>query len=233
MNIFSVAIILVVLLYGVLGFKRGVIRTGVSLLGTVAILIISYVLKDLIADFLIKHLPFFNYGGVFEGITSINILIYKMIAFIVVFVVLYCILNVLITLSGLIEKILKMTIVLAIPSKIMGGILGIIEGLIVAFLATFALFHLAPTQKYIMDSPVAVILLERSPFISSLTTSTTLALEDISNIVNNLKENSNRSEANYEILHRMIYWKVITVEEAQWLIDNNKIVLDNDVELSR
>ena len=29
----------------------------------------------------------------------------------------------------------------------------------------------------------------------------------------------------------MIYWKVITVDEAQKLIDNKKIVFDNEVEL--
>ena len=61
MNIISVAIILIVLLYVVLGFKRGVIKTGVSLVGTIAILVVSYVLKDIVASFLMKYLPFFNF----------------------------------------------------------------------------------------------------------------------------------------------------------------------------
>ena len=78
MNIITVAIILIVLLYMVLGFKRGVIKTGVSLVGTIAILVVSYVLKDVIANFLMDKLPFFNFGGIFEGITSINILMYNM-----------------------------------------------------------------------------------------------------------------------------------------------------------
>ena len=64
-----------------------------------------------------------------------------------------------------------------------------------------------------------------------MTTSTTLALEDINNIVNSLKEDDNRSDANFKVLHQMIYWKVITVDEAQKLIDNKKIVFDNEVEL--
>ena len=65
-----------------------------------------------------------------------------------------------------------------------------------------------------------------------MTTSTTLALEDINKIVNSLKEDDNRSEANYKVLHQMIYWKVITVEQAQKLINDKKIEFENDVELN-
>lgn len=231
MNIITAAIILIVLLYMVLGFKRGVIKTGVSLVGTIAILVVSYVLKDVIANFLMDKLPFFNFGGVFAGITSINILMYNMLSFIVVFVVLYCVLNILLTLSGLIEKILKLTVILAIPSKILGAILGLIEGILVAFLFSFVFLHLAPTEKYVMDSKLAIILLERSPFIGRMTTSTTLALEDINNIVNSLKEDDDRSEANFKVLHQLIYWKVISVDEAQKLIDDKKLEFNNEVQL--
>lgn len=231
MNIITVAIILIVLLYMVLGFKRGVIKTGVSLVGTIAILVVSYVLKDVIANFLMDKLPFFNFGGVFEGITSINILMYNMLSFIVVFVILYCVLNILLTLSGLIEKILKLTVILAIPSKILGALLGLIEGILVAFLFSFVFLHLAPTEKYVMDSKLAIILLERSPFIGRMATSTTLALEDINNIVNSLKEDDDRSETNFKVLHQLIYWKVISVDEAQKLIDDKKLEFNNEVQL--
>lgn len=231
MNIITVAIILIVLLYMVLGFKRGVIKTGVSLVGTIAILVVSYVLKDVIANFLMDKLPFFNFGGVFEGITSINILMYNMLSFIVVFVILYCVLNILLTLSGLIEKVLKLTVILAIPSKILGALLGLIEGILVAFLFSFVFLHLAPTEKYVMDSKLAIILLERSPFIGRMATSTTLALEDINNIVNSLKEDDDRSEANFKVLHQLIYWKVISVDEAQKLIDDKKLEFNNEVQL--
>lgn len=231
MNIITMAIILIVLLYMVLGFKRGVIKTGVSLVGTIAILVVSYVLKDVIANFLMDKLPFFNFGGVFEGITSINILMYNMLSFIVVFVILYCVLNILLTLSGLIEKVLKLTVILAIPSKILGALLGLIEGILVAFLFSFVFLHLAPTEKYVMDSKLAIILLERSPFIGRMATSTTLALEDINNIVNSLKEDDDRSEANFKVLHQLIYWKVISVDEAQKLIDDKKLEFNNEVQL--
>ena len=56
-------------------------------------------------------------------------------------------------------------------------------------------------------------------------------MEDINNIVNDLKEDDNRSDANFKVLHQLIYWKVITVDEAQTLIDNKKIVFDNEIQL--
>ena len=146
-------------------------------------------------------------------------------------IILYCLLNILLTLSGLIEKLLKLTVILAIPSKILGALLGLIEGILVSFLLCFVFLHLAPTEKYVMDSKLAIVLLERCPFIGRMTTSTTLALEDINNIVNNLKEDDNRSDANFKVLHQLIYWKVITVDEAQALIDNKKIVFDNEIQL--
>ena len=129
------------------------------------------------------------------------------------------------------EGLLKLTVILAIPSKILGALLGLIEGILVSFLLCFVFLHLAPTEKYVMDSKLAIVLLERSPFIGRMTTSTTLALEDINNIVNSLKEDDNRSDANFKVLHQLIYWKVITVDEAQTLIDNKKIVFDNEIQL--
>ena len=50
-------------------------------------------------------------------------------------------------------------------------------------------------------------------------------------VENDLKEDDNRSDANFKVLHQLIYWKVITVDEAQALIDNKKIVFDNEIQL--
>ena len=55
--------------------------------------------------------------------------------------------------------------------------------------------------------------------------------EDINNIVNSLKEDDDRSEANFKVLHQLIYWKVISVDEAQKLIDDKKLEFNNEVQL--
>lgn len=231
MNLISVIIILIVLLYVVLGFKRGVIRSGVQLIGTIAVLVIAFSLKGVLANFLMKILPFFDFGGVFVGITSINILIYELISFVVIFVLLYCILNILLTLSGLIEKILKMTIILAIPSKILGALLGLVEGIIMAFLISFVLVHIPVTEKMVMESKIAIVVLERTPIIGTIAARTTLAIEDINNLLNDLDKNANREEANFKVLHTLIYYKVISEKDAQALLDSGKIKLGTNTVL--
>lgn len=231
MSMFSAILILIVLFYGVYGFKRGVIKTGVSLVGTIAVLVISYVFKDYLASILMEHLPFFNFGGIFNGISSINILMYEMISFIFIFIILYCILNILLSLSGLIEKILKMTIILAIPSKILGAILGLIEGIIVAYLVSFIFIHIPATEEYVMNSKTSIVLLERTPFIGEMALKTTLALEEINSDLKDVKTEDDIEKANLKVLHTLIYYKLIDQGDAQKLIDDKKIVFKNNVEV--
>ena len=95
MNILLDILIVIFLVLGILaGMKRGLIKTLVGVVGLVAIVIVSYTLKGYISAFLIDNLPFFNFSGELEGLTSLNILIYNVISFIVVFVIMYCILNI-------------------------------------------------------------------------------------------------------------------------------------------
>lgn len=223
MDIISVAVILVILLCGVLGLKKGVIKTGVQLIGTICVLIIAYALKDSVANLLMKYLPFFNFGGIFEGITAINILMYEMISFIVIFILLYCILNILLTLSGAVEKLLKFTIILAIPSKILGFILGLMEGVIFTYMILFVFLHLPQTENMVMDSKVALVVLERTPFIGSVALKTTLALEKINDIVTDLNDDTSRDEINFNVIHTLVYYKIISQEDVEELMKSGKL----------
>lgn len=231
MDLIGIILVLVILVYMVVGLKKGVIQSGVSLVGTIAILIISYTFKDVLANFLMNKLPFFNFGGVFNGISSINILMYEMLSFIVIFVLLYCVLNILLSLSGLMDRLVKMTIVLAIPSKILGAIVGIVEGVIVAFLLAFIMLHLPPTEKKILDSKIAIVILERTPIIGRVAAKTTLALEEVNVILNNLENDANREEVDFEVLHTLIHYKIISQKDAQTLIDSHKIKFTNKISI--
>lgn len=229
MNWIDVVCILIVLMYVVLGFKRGVIKSGVQLVGTIAVLVLSFVFKDILANFLMSFMPFFNFSGIFNGITAMNVLIYELVSFIVIFVLLYCILNILLHISGVIEKLLKMTIILAIPSKLLGALLGLIEGIIMAFLLVFIMFHLSPTTMVVKDSKVAIVVLERTPIIGRVALKTTKALEEISDIVEDVKNAENKEDANFKVLHTLIYYKVISQEDAQKLIEDKKIQFSNTI----
>ena len=219
--------VIVIGLFAYLGWRRGFIRTAASLLGTVIVYIIAWSLKDVLADFLIEHFSFFNYAGLFNGITSINILIYKVVAFLIIFVVLYCILNILINAAKLVEKLIKITVIFALPSKILGALLGFIEGVTTVFLVAFCLYHFPLSTKMINDSKVAIIILERTPILGDMAVSTTLALEDIDKILIATKDDENKETANFRVLHQLIYYKIISPDAAQKLIDDKKLQFTN------
>ncbi|MEG0977220.1 MAG: CvpA family protein [Bacilli bacterium] len=227
MNFIDIIIIVCLLVGAFLGFKKGVIKTLVQLIGMFAIIIISYTLKDMLAGFLIKVMPFFNFGGVFEGVTAINIIMYELISFIVIFVVLYCILNILISLSGMVEKLLKLTIVLAIPSKILGLIVGAIEGLVFSFLLIFILFHVGPTTKYVNDSSMGIILLERTPFIGQVMAKSTLALEEINDSIKSFDLKGDKKALNSQVVSTLIYYNLVDKDTIKKLIEDKKLDLEN------
>lgn len=227
MNFVDIIIIVFLVLGALLGFKKGVIKSLVQLIGTVSIALIAFVLKDYLANFLMEKLPFFNFGGIFEGVTAMNILLYELLSFVVIYIILYCILNIVIAVSGLIEKILKLTVVLAIPSKILGAIVGAIEGLAFAFLIVFVLYQSTPTSKMVNDSKMGVILLERLPFMGQVMAKSTLAMEDINELINNFDENGDRKDLNVKVISTMIHYNIISKDEVRKLGEKGKIDLEN------
>ena len=132
-------------------------------------------------------------------------------------------LSIVINLAGLVEKLLELTVVLAIPSKILGAIVGLIEGIIMAFLVAFILFHVPVTQNMVAESKFSIVLLERTPIIGSLAASSTQALEEINEILNDLEEGENKEDLNFQVLHVLVSYNLISKEDAQTLIDEGKL----------
>lgn len=230
MNFVDIIIIVCLAVGALLGFKKGVIKTAVQLVGTIALIIVAYTFKDILANLLMSKLPFFNFGGVFTGISSINILFYELVSFVVIFILLYCVLNILISISGIIEKLLKITVILAIPSKILGAILGALEGLVFAFMLVFIMFQTNVTTKYVDDSYMGIILLERTPFIGQVMVKSTLAMEDIHELIKEFdgkNDKLSRDELNLQVLATLIHYNIVSKETAEQLIEDDKIQLEN------
>ena len=76
MNILD-AVIITILIVGVLGgMSRGLIKQAVLLIGLVVCLVFAFSLRTPIATFMYEYLPFFKFGGLFSGVSIINILLY-------------------------------------------------------------------------------------------------------------------------------------------------------------
>lgn len=223
MTILDSIIILFLLCGAVLGFKKGAIKSLVVLIGTIALVIISYYLKNPVAAFLFKYVPFFNFSGNWEGLVTLNILLYESIAYLLVFVVLSSVLSLLIKVSGIIEKILKATIILGIPSKIIGAVLGFLEAVVFAFLVLFILIQFNTTNELVMKSSMANSILDKTPIIGHMVDDTYKAIKDIEKLNDKYKDNSNKDAYNSEILKVMLHYEVVTPEVTEKLIDNKKL----------
>ena len=224
MNIVDAIIILLILACGVAGFKRGVLKQLVSTVGFVIIVILAFYLKNPIAEFLSLHLPFFNFGGSFANVTSLNIILYQIISFILVIFILEVILGILIRVTGVIETILKFTIILGIPSKILGFIVGIIEGFIITFLVLFFLRQPGFNLKIMEGSKLTDPILNSTPILSQVAGGFVDTFHDLYELGNDYYEQEmDANTLNLRSIDVMLEHKIITPEYVVKLVDAKKI----------
>lgn len=223
MTVVDIILILFILIGTLVGFKKGAIKSLVALIGTIAVVLLSYYLKNPVAEALFQYAPFLNFTGEVEGLTTLNILLYESIAYIIVFVFLTSVLSILLKISGLIETILKCTIILGIPSKIIGAVLGFLEAIVFSFIVLFVLVQFNTTNKYVVESSIATTILDKTPFIGNMVDDTYKAVMDINELNKKYKDNKDIDAQNRDILSIMLKYEVVTPEVTQKLIDNNKI----------
>ncbi len=221
MNIVD-ALIIVFFFLGIMsGMRRGLIKQTVFLVGLILILVISFYLKNPVATFLYKSLPFFNFGGVFEGVAVLNILLYEVIAFLIVFSLLYLVLRIVLVVSGIIEKILKATIVLGFISKILGGIVGFIESYIIVFIALF-IFNLPFwTLQGLDDSKLKDKIIYNTPIMSSVVSDANKVVEEINTLSKTYK--NDKEKFSEEAINTCIKYEIISKENVEILKKKGKL----------
>ncbi len=227
MNIVDAIIILLILSFGAMGFKRGVLKQLVTTVGFVIVIVLAFYLKNPIAEFLSLNLPFFKFGGVFANVTSINIILYQLISFILVVTILEIVLGVLIKITGVIEKILKFTVILGIPSKILGFFVGIIEGFVVVFLVLFILRQPGFNFKIFDDSKLTKPILNSTPILSQVAGDFVDTFNDLYELGNDYYEKKmDENTLNLKSIDIMLEHKIITTDYVEKLINAKKIKVD-------
>lgn len=224
LNITDALVILFILLGAVVGFKQGAIKEGVHFVGIIVISVISFLLKDTLMILMYENLPFFNFFGLLEGVTVINILLYQLIAFLIIFSALTFLLRVLLVITGLIEWLLKLTIFLQVPSKILGIFVGALEYYVYIFLVLYILNMPVLNLTFVQESQLGTQILENTPILSGLVDET---IQVYTNVYDILKENQDQSsiEKNTSILKSMIDNKLVSKDSAKKLVESDKILI--------
>lgn len=231
MNIIDAIIILIVLLGVVIGFKNGVIRQTVSLVGFLLVITFAFMLKNPLSLWMYEHLPFFNFWGIFKGVTVINILLYEVIAFLILVAAFTIILKIVLFAAKLIEKILEFTVILSIPSKILGMIVGAVEYFLLVYVFLYVVSLPIFDIKSIRDSRYAVKILEHTPILSNYTTDVTETLNDFVELKEKYDNANNSAEFNKEALTVLLNYKIIDVKSVDKLVERNKLKIEDIEEI--
>ena len=198
MNVVDVIIIALLILGGVAGFKAGVIKKLTDFIGMFVVIILAFYLKNYISVIMYENLPFFNFFGLINGIDTLNILLYEVIAFLVIFIALLFVLKVVLMLTGLVEKILKATVILSIPSKLLGIVVGVIEMYVYLFLILVIVSLPIFDSSFLKDSKMNNFILNNTPVLSGVSEEIIDIYGDVYNIIDNRKNKTNE-QLNEEI----------------------------------
>ena len=205
MNLVDIFFLLVILVCGLIGLKRGFFKELVLTVGYIVLLIVSYKLITPTTNLIISLVK--------VGNNPINLLVYQIIAFLIVFLILSVIFQLIIFLTNILEKLLNITIVLGIFSKILGFILGLIKGVIVAYLLsllfTLPMFNNIPMFR---NSTVKKEILSKMPNIK---------LNQIVNEISKLDINS--KDFNRQVLQILIKYNIITKEKVIDMIKSGQL----------
>lgn len=231
MSVVDIVIVIFLLFGAFLGFKRGFTKQLVSSIGFILVVILAFILKNPISEFLYQNLPFFKFGGIFKGVTVLNIVIYEVIAFLLVLSILMIGLRILLLATSIFEKVLNMTIILGIPSKIMGAILGVIEYYVVVFIILYILSFPMFNSVILADSKYKDKIIHNTPVLSNFADKSMNIVNDFVELKNKYEKETNPNQFNYEALDVLLKHKVISVKSVKKLDEKNKLLIDGVQEL--
>ncbi|MBE6157193.1 MAG: CvpA family protein [Firmicutes bacterium] len=224
MNIFDIGIVLILIMCAITGFKKGVIKETVSLIGIILVFVIAFLLKGYVGNILCKYLPFFQFSGNLKGIVALNILMYQIIAFFILYSILIGIYAIVLRISGIFQKLVNMTIVLIIPSKIGGAIVSFISGYIIMFVVLLTLSIPLKNSEIFTSSNMVNKILYNTPVLSNSTSGITDSTKEICDLGKMLsKKEINTNEANLKTLDVMLKHKIVNKKTVEQLIVLDKL----------
>ena len=207
-NIFSVIIILLILLCGVLGSKRGILKELVIIVGTIVVFALSFFLKDFVAGFFCEYLPFFNFRIPLGNLISLNIIFYQLIAFLILVIIFRFILQILIDVTGIFSKIINATIILALPNKLLGFIVGLLEGYILIFIILNVVALPMSGSNLFMESKVRQFIVNDTPILKDTMGGLNYVIEETLS----LSSKDDRNANDLKVIDIMLKYKVVSTD---------------------
>ena len=190
----------------------------VSFFGIILVLFLAWNLRSILASFLYSTLPFFSFTG---EMALATIIIYELISFLVLAIVFLILLKLITTFTGLLDSILSISKSLGIIGKVIGLALGFVETYFIVFIALFICYNFFNMNSQIDESQICKYILNETPVLSESVKNETQSLQEIAKIKDRFVLGSD--EYNKEVFETLIKYKVIDINTAQKLVDEQKI----------
>ena len=223
-NILDIAIILILIMSAIVGFKRGAIKEIVSLVGIIIVFIVAFSLKGVLGNVLCKWLPFFNFAGNLEGVTVLNILLYQLIAFLIIYSLLFSVYMIVMKISGIVQKIIHMTVILWLPSKLIGAVVAFITGYVMVFVVLLALLIPLKDTDIFRESRFANYIVYDTPVLASSADNISRSINEVYTLGEDLsKGDISKNEANLETMDILLKYKIVSPKTARQLMVLDKL----------
>lgn len=227
MNIIDIIIILLVISGLCLGYKRGLTKEVVCFAKFALALVIAFLLKNPLSKLMYEHLPFFEFGGIFKGVTALNIILYEFIAFLLVLGIVMLVFRILLLATTIFEKILNTTIVLSLPSKILGMIVGGIHYYVIAFILLFVIsLPVFKMDTQIEESKLRDPIINNTPILSGIVLKTVNIIDEFNSLGEKYKSEINTDEFNLETIDLFLKYNIITVDSVETLNSKGKLKIN-------
>ena len=222
MGIVDLIVLVILIAFAIIGFRRGVLKSLVSFVGFIIVIYLAYLCKNYLGDIFVRDLPFFDFKIGESVSVVVNVIMYQTLAFIIMVVAFGLLYKILIIISGIFEKIFKATIILGIPSKILGLIVGVLEGYIIVYLVLFFIAQPYVKVDILSESNYAKTILTKTPILSSYANNALEVVNEISDMV----KNDETKDFDLKLTDLVLKHKVTSPSIMRELVDKKKIVVN-------
>lgn len=230
MNVVDYILLGSLLIFALLGFKKGVINSVVTFVGTILVIVLSFYFKNIISGFLYDNVPFFNLFGKFKNVETFNILVFEAMSYALTLTILTLILGIVAKITGVFGKILNHTPIIGLGSRIAGLFLGIAEGIVISFIVVFLMSQISKSTDLVHDSKFGELLLTKTPILSTNVKNTVNSVSEIYKICINYENDIDKTLANKESLRVLLKYKIIPVDTAKELVVKKKLTFNGVVD---
>lgn len=228
--IVSFIIVLILIADIVAGYKTGFLESGVKFLKTIIAMLVAYFVKAPLSEYMYVNLPFFQFDGIFKGVSAISILLYELIAFFVVFILIIAILNIISNVLGLERRILRLVSFIGVPNKIMGAIIGGLKSLVMLYFLLSALFVGSSIYGFNVRDSIGDYIVEL-PILNNTFGNVLDSFEEIGVLAKEYENTQDKDSLNNKSIDILLDYGIITKDNLNVLIESGKVQYSvNDVD---